>query len=99
MADKNNIDEFLKLLEEKLYEKLPFSIFEHIEDDEREYVMLTVTLTYKGKMYRYRHIIDYISINNFHDIMNGLENLADYAVELLYRELSNKFEEIQSEEE
>ena len=50
-------------------------------------------------MYRYRHIMDYVEINNFYDIMYGLENLADYVVELLYREFLDKFEEIQSTEE
>lgn len=99
MADRNNIDEFIKLLEEKLYEKLPFSIFQHEKDDEQEYVMFKVTSTYKGTMYRYRHIIDYVEINKFYDIMYDLEKLADYTVELLYREFSNKFEEIQSKEE
>lgn len=54
MADRNNINEFVKLFEKKLYEKLPFSIFQHEEDDEQEYVMLKVTSTYKGTMYRYR---------------------------------------------
>lgn len=99
MADRNNIDEFVKLFEEKLYEKLPFSIFQHEEDDEQEYVMLKVTSTYKGTMYRYRHIMDYVEINNFYDIMHGLENLVDYVVELLYREFLDKFEEIQIKEE
>ena len=99
MADRNNINEFVKLFEKKLYEKLPFSIFQHEEDDEQEYVMLKVTSTYKGTMYRYRHIMDYVEINNFYDIMHGLENLVDYVVELLYREFLDKFEEIQIKEE
>ena len=98
MADRNNIDEFVKLFEEKLYEKLPFSIFQHEKDDEREYVMFKVTSTYKGTMYRYRHIIDYVEINKFYDIMYDLEKLADYTVELLQRGFSNKLEEIQGEE-
>lgn len=96
MADRNNINEFVKLFEEKLYEKLPFSIFQHEEDDEREYVMLKVTSTYKGIMYGCLHIIDYCDIT---DIVHSLENLADCTAELLYREFLDKFEEIQSEEE
>lgn len=99
MADRNNINEFVKLFEKKLYEKLPFSIFQHEEDDEREYVMLKVTSTYKGTIYRCRHIMDYVEINNFYDIMHGLENLVDYVVELLYRDFLDKFEEIQIKEE
>ena len=97
MADK--IDKFIELVEEKIYKKIPFSIVEHEEDDEQEYMMLKVTSTYNGTMYRYRHIIDYVEINKFYDIMYDLEKLADYTVELLYREFSNKFKEIQSEEE
>lgn len=96
MADRNNIDEFIKLLEEKLYEKLPFSILEHVENDEQEYVVLKATSTYKGTMYRYRHIIDYCDIT---DIVHSLETLAECTAKLLYREFSNKFKEIQSKEE
>ena len=54
--------------------------------------MLKVTSTYKGTMYRYRHIIDYVEINKFYDIIDDLEKLADYTVELLYSEFSKKIQ-------
>lgn len=95
MADRNRIGEFIELVEKKLYEYLPFSILEHVENDEQEYVMLKATSTYKGIMYRYCHIIDYCDIT---DVVHSLETLADCTAKLLYREFSNKFKEIQSEE-
>lgn len=96
MGDKNRIIKFIKLVEEMFYKEFPFSTIEHVENEEKQYVMFKVVLIYKGNVCRCTYHVIYSDI---YDTVLSLEEIANFTVNGLGRRMLDIVKEIQSEEE
>lgn len=96
MEDKNRIIKFVKLVEEMFYEEFPFSAIEHVENNERQYVMFKAVSMYKGNVCRCAYYVNY---GDIYDTVLSLEEIANFTMNGLGRRMLDIIKETQSEEE